>query len=121
MNDELRRPPITLHLEQADPAGDRLSVIVSGNTWSYRARLDAAKIPGGYSDTGGEKKAYFRVLRDVQLDHNGKQQIKDLISIFNGLALRVLIVDEAAAPPADSSVARFLEELRAMPQLHFKS
>ncbi len=114
----------TMHVQPQSETN--LSVLFEGSTWSFRSRMDANGINGGYfkeegaDDTTESKGTYYRFLRDVDVsDEAGAARIKDAIgdAVFKHLAMRVVIDGE---PEADSDVSAFIESLREISCLHFK-
>jgi hypothetical protein len=98
--------------------GDNVSVLISGNTWSYRSKLDALGVAGAYHEGATEKdKTYFRVMKNLHA-MSDKGRLLDLLgkACFKNLALRV-VVDKQ--PEAGSAAAALIAELEEMPQLHF--
>ena len=70
-------------------------------------------ISGGRAEGG----SYIRFVKNVDITSvEGRQQILALIDIFNRQAIRVVIDPEAEE---DSDVAKFFEDLRDQPCLHF--
>lgn len=106
---------VTLNLE-AD--GDHISVLISGNTWAYRSRLDALGVPGAYHEgASGEKdKTYYRVLKNLHVNADKEKIFSLLQTCFKNLALRVVVDRE---PESGSAAAALIQELQEMPQLHF--
>ena len=113
---------ITLNF-QPSPDGEHVSLVLSGNTWAFRQRLDALSVSGTYhstSDEGDSAKTYFRVLRDLAAaDPDTKQKMADLLgkACFKGLALRSTVSGEE--PVRGTPAAIFLATLRENPQLHW--
>ena len=95
-----------------------LNILIAGNTWSFRGRLDALGIQGMYI-AEGDKQVYYRILKDIDLsDETSKKKITDMLgpACFNNLAIRV-VLDE---PPKESSlVEELVTELKALPNCHF--
>jgi hypothetical protein len=101
----------------------RISVLIVGNTYQYRQKLDAHSVLGGYHETEGASdgpKTYYRVLKDLDCgSQRDRERITDdlLTGVFSGLALRVVI--DGKEPDANTPAAEFLAALRDLPQLHF--
>ena len=98
--------------------GDNVSVLISGNTWAYRSKLDALGVAGAYHEGATEKeKTYFRVMKNLHAIGD-KGRLLDLLgrACFKNLALRV-VVDKQ--PESGSAAAALIGELEEMPQLHF--
>ena len=107
---------LTLNVEPTTEQS--VSVVVSGNSFSYRDRLDALGVPGGYHTDAGGAKQYFRVLKDVDVcDEEKKRMIFKMIGsdALCNLAMRLNVASE---PPLHTAVSEFLLELRALPCLH---
>lgn len=106
---------VTLNLE-AD--GDHVSVLISGNTWAFRSRLDALGVAGAYHEGASDKdKRYYRVLKNLHAITD-KGKLLDLLgtACFKNMALRVVVDKE---PESGSAAAALIGELQEMPQLHF--
>ena len=106
---------VVLNLQLETP--EQLSVVITGKTWSFRSRLDAYGVAGGYSNE--ENRKYFRVLKSLDVSEaaqqeRGLQMIGD--SVFNNLAMRVVLNEK---PEPDTHVAAFVEKLKELPSLHF--
>ena len=79
---------------QIQPVSDEVAAFLwCGQTWSFRAALDAAEIRGAYyeASTEGENPAagrqYYRTIQVDLSGENGQKKIKDIISeIFHNLA-----------------------------------
>ena len=96
----------------------QISVVITGNTWSFRSRLDAFGVNGGYIGDDVSRK-YFRVLRNVDVSDDAQAtRILSLIGegVFKNLALRVNV---DAKPKPDTHVEAFLTKLSECPSLHF--
>jgi len=53
---------VTLHLEALND--ETVNLLLAGNTWSYRARLDSLGVSGAYHEAdGGGEKTYYRVMK----------------------------------------------------------
>ena len=107
---------LTLNVE---PTTDQtVSVVVSGNSFSYRDRMDALGVPGAYQTDADGTKQYFRVLKDIDVaDEEQKSRIFKMLGneVFCNLAIRLSIASE---PPLHSVVSDFLSELCALPCVH---
>ena len=107
---------LTLNVEPTTEQS--VSVVVSGNSFSYRDRLDALGVPGGYHTDADGTKQYFRVLKDVDVrDEEKKGLIFKMIGsdVLCNLAMRLTVTSD---PPVRTAVSDFLSELRALPCLH---
>ena len=96
-----------------------------GEPASKRAHLGLENAPqddlerAGVSGARNENNGYYRFLKDIDVtDPDGKQRILAIVDILHKQACRC-VVDPA--PEAESAVANFLDELRAMDSLHFEA
>ena len=67
-------------------SGNELSVVITGNTWNFRTRLDTFGVSGGYTGEGQDRK-YFRVLKNVDVSSEEQtKRVQDMIddSVFKG-------------------------------------
>ena len=107
---------LTLNVE---PTTDHtISVVVSGNSFSYRERMDALAVPGGYHTGADGAKQYFRVLKDVNAsDEAERSTVFKMIgsSVLRNQAMRLAVASE---PPPHSAALDFISELRELPCLH---
>ena len=107
---------LTLNVE---PTTDRLiSVVVSGNSFSYRERMDALAVPGGYHTGSDGAKQYFRVLKDVNASEDAERSTVFKVigsSVFRNLAMRLAVASE---PPPHSAALDFISDLRDLACLH---
>lgn len=106
---------VTFHFEAE---GDAVNVLIAGNTWAFRSRLDAHGVPGAYHADGSEARTYYRVMKGLSPTAD-KQKVLDMLggAVFKGLALRAVV--NGAEPDADSAAGVLLAELRDIPQLHW--
>ena len=105
---------VTLHLEALDD--EMFTVLIAGNTWNFRSRLDAIGVAGAYHEGSGNEKTYFRVMKSVDAARD-RAKIFDLLDgCFKKLAVRVVVDKE---PAASSACGALFTELRELPQLHF--
>ena len=105
---------VKLHLQPEDE--NHLSILVLGQHWNYRARLDLHGVPGTYFGDEQNRK-YVRVLKSINVaDKLQQQRVFDMIGekVFNNLALRV-VLDSVA----EQNVAVFVDKLRELSSLHF--
>ena len=106
---------LTLNVE---PTTDKtISVVVSGNSFSYRERLDALGVPGGYHTEPDGSKQYFRILKDVDVTNEEQTTMvsKMLGDVLCNLAMRLIVTTE---PTQASPVLAYISELRCHPCLH---
>lgn len=97
-----------------------ISVVITGNTWAYRQRLDAFGVVGGYTDADDkDKRAYFRIWKSLDVSDESMQvRFLEMLdnAVFRNLAMRVT-VDSPAND--DTAVAEFITKLREQPSLYF--
>ena len=105
---------VTWHIEIH---GDtKMSLTIAGNIWPYKKRLDVEGVQRAFVEDGEGKRTYFRVLSNLELPQN-KDRVMRLIKLFKNLAMRVYVSPEPSR--AGSEVSTLMEELRAVPCLHF--
>ena len=106
---------VTLQIE----SDDKMSFVVHGATWSFRARFDAAGIPGYRSEEEDGETKYYRVLQSVNSE-SADDRDKALRMLGDGV-----LCDTAMSVTIDgqlkpgTSVARFVQTLRKRAHLHF--
>ena len=97
---------------------DKMTVVIEGNTYAFRRRLDAHNVGAGFYEEEGARR-YVRVLRSLDVSvGEERQRVLDMCgeNVFMNLAMRVLV----KPPPQEGyAVAAFVERLRAVPSLHF--
>ena len=98
-----------------------ISVVITGNTWAFRARLDTFGVSGGYQSgtDDSERRTYFRVMKSLDVSDEAQQdRVKQLVgeAVFKNLAMRVKLDKK---PEADTPVDAFVSELKKIPCLHF--
>jgi hypothetical protein len=99
-----------------------LSLIITGQTWPFRGRLDAFGVAGGYYGDDADKengaRKYFRVWKDIDVSADDQRQrfLAMLSDVFKNIAMRVSL---DRPPPPDSHAAAFVEHLREQPTLFF--
>jgi len=111
---------ITLHIQPETQ--DVLSLLVAGNSWNFRSRLDAHGVSGAYFNEDGneEKRVYYRLMKDVNASEAvQKERVLHLLGdrVLNNLAVRVVLDKEVED---DTHVKAFVDELRELPNCHFK-
>ena len=125
---------LPLHVFEAQPVqGKRITVlnlqlrseseidlVITGQTWPFRARLDAFGIAGGYTEEeGGGARHYYRVWKQIDVAGEGATRFMDMLAmVFKNRALRVTL---DAAPVPDTHVAAFIDKLSEVPSLFFAS
>ena len=98
-----------------DVDGDNISAVVTGNTYPFRALLDAAEIGGDYAPADDDgRKDYFRVFPSEPVDHCSISAT--LAAVFKGST--ILCAVRGAVEP-DSPAANLLDELRGQTHLEF--
>jgi len=110
---------IVLYIQPESP--ETISILVSGNTWNFRSRLDSHGVAGAYfaEDGNEEKRKYYRVMKHINVsDASQRQRVLQMIGeqVFKNLAIRVVL---ESVPEQDTGVAAFAEKLREIPSLHF--
>ena len=111
------RKIVTLQIQPQ--SGCVMDILINGNTYNFRNRLDACGAMGGYYETD-EKRIYFRALRGINVEDEIQQQrvLKILgEDVFNNLAVRILVDGEGLEDERNTS---FIEKLKALPQCDFK-
>ena len=95
-----------------------ISLIITGHTWPFRARLDAFGIAGGYTEAeGGETRRYCRVWKQIDVADDGASRFMEMLStVFQNAVLRVTM---DTSPKPDTHVAAFIDKLRGTPSLFF--
>ena len=101
-------------------AEEKVSFVITGNTWNFRQRLDAFGVALGYTGENEQRK-YFRVLTSLDMtNEEHRKRVIDMLgdAVFKNLAMRAT-VDKM--PDEGSDTADFIEELKELPSLHFKA
>ena len=139
---------LPLHVFEAQPVKGRkiltlnvqveddhvVSLILSGQTWPWRQRLDEFGIRGVYvhqeencndndedvDDTENVQRRYYRVLKNVAVDDAEQERrvFSLLENVFNNVVMRVQMDDNAATNP-NTAVGQFIEKLRQKPNMIF--
>eukprot|EP00973_Karenia_brevis_P082439 11426604-Karenia_brevis.AAC.1 len=134
----LREPCTTLPLhvfEAQPPVGKRivnmrlqivsdatLSLILTGNTWPFRGRLEDFGIDGGFFVVEGAnvngRPEYVRIWDDINVGVDDEQQkfFAMLSGVFSNVVMRVSVDRH---PSAGTQVAAFIERLSQRPALFF--
>ena len=110
----------TVHIRP--DTSDSFNILIAGNSWNYRTRLDAHGVSGAYFDQDGsdEKRLYYRVMKDINVSEAGqKERVLQLLGdrVLNNLAVRVVLDKEVEN---ETHVKAFIDELRELPNCHFK-
>ena len=107
---------VRLHLQPE--SADTMSILVIGQTWNFRTRLDSHGVVGAwYGDD--ENRKYVRILKSIDVSEEVQQQnVLNMLgdAVFKNLAVRVVVDSE---PKAGSDVAMFIARLRKINSLHF--
>ena len=93
----------------------KVSAVISGNTWPFRASLDAAGIGGDYgpADADGHRE-YYRVLTPQDIESFDLADTFD--TLFSG---SVVLCSLRATPPAESAGAAYVRSLKEHSHLSF--
>ena len=108
---------VTLHLQIESPTS--LSALWSGNTWQFRQRLDEAGVKGAYVESEGEqeKRAYFRIMKNLDASEGLEKLHNVLKNVFRNMAMKALIEGELEE---DTDCAKFISKLKKdATNLHF--
>ncbi len=102
------------------PQGDdTIALVLSGNLWTYRDRLDAIGAIGSwqYDGESDESRTYCHTLQ-VNLHTGEMDRVWNMLgdSVFKGLAIRVIVQADLVT---NMNVHAFVSDMRARPQLHF--
>ena len=99
---------------------NKVSFLITGNTWSFRQRLDAFGVALGYTGEDQARK-YYRLLQSQDMTNDEhRKRVLDMLAdgVFKNLCMR-LTVDKQ--PDEGSDTADFLEELKELSSLHWKA
>ena len=91
----------------------------SGNTWQFRQRLDKAGVKGAYVESEGEqeKRAYFRIMKNLDASEGLEKLHNVLKNVFRNMAMKALIEGELEE---DTDCAEFISALKkGATNLHF--
>ena len=109
---------VTMNLQIEDE--NTISIVIGGNTWAFRSRLDTFGISGGYQPSAtDDRRTYYRVLKNVDLEDDTQQErIFSIIgdAVFKNLAMKVAVDKD---PEPDTNVGNFVSKMREIPCLHF--
>ena len=111
---------ITVHIQP--DTSDSFNILIAGNSWNYRTRLDAHGVSGAYFNEDGsdDKRLYYRVMKDINVSEAGqKERALQLLDdrVLNNLAVRVVLDKEVEN---ETQVKTFIDELRELPNCHFQ-
>ena len=110
---------MTIEIDEGSP-DTTLSVVWTGATFPFKDRLSEHGVPGGrIEQEDGEKGAYFRVLKDldVSVEENQDKVVTVVRDCFDELVMQVKIAGDV---PKDSDTESFLDKLKEdCPNLHF--
>ena len=106
-----------LHLQISNDS--EVDLVITGQTWPFRARLDAFGIASGYKqEENGEARRYYRVWRQIDVAGGGASRFMEMLgTVFKNVALRVTL---DAQPVPDTHVAAFIDKMRQVPSLFFE-
>ena len=90
-----------LHLQPV--SATTLNILIAGNTWAFRSKLDVHCVPGMYVSEG-DKQVYYRVIKDLDISESGnKDRVLQMLGerVFMNLAGERLLkrVSQVIPPP----------------------
>ena len=92
----------------------KVSLLIAGNTYNFRARLDEFEVPQGkLAGEEGASVEYFRVLSNIDLG-NDEQRLRALnmfATVFSNLAMRLVVPQEC---DSQSLASGFISDLRKL-------
>ena len=95
----------------------KVSLLIAGNTYNFRTRLDEYDVPQGKIAGEGESVEYFRVLSNIDLDNDEQRRraINMFQTVFSNLAMR-LVVPQAQPQECKSrsGASAFISDLRSL-------
>ena len=102
---------------------DSISVVITGDTWPYRQRLDNIGVSGGYFSEEDDKanRKYYRIWKNIDVsDDEQTEKFMNMLDqdVFNKLCMRVTLDIQ---PMPDTAVQKFIEKLKEQPFLFFTS
>ena len=98
-----------------------MSILVTGDTWNFRSRLDAHGVAGAYYGTDDNRK-YIRLLKSINVADKAQQdRVLDMVGdmVFKNLAIRVIL--DSQPDDDEGAVSAFVQRMREVPSLHFTS
>ena len=100
-----------------DIEDNAVSAVISGNTWPFRAALDAAGIGGDYgpADEDGHRE-YYRVMPSQAMDEFDLAATLD--NLFKGT---MIVCSVRETPAAESAGAEYVKSLKEQSHLYFPS
>ena len=106
---------VQMHIQPE--SADTVSVLMMGNIWNFRSRLESHGVPGAYYG-GDEDRKYTRLMKSIDVsDEAQRQRVFDMTRhVFKNLAIKVVL---DSTPEDESEVAEFVDELRQITSLHF--
>ena len=94
-----------------------------GNTLNFRTALDKAGVQGvvveedNVEALNAHTSKHYHILTSLDVGIYKKKVQNIIKEVFHNLVMKVIVECD---PVEDSSVAEFIEELRKVPNLHFK-
>ena len=112
---------VVVHMQPE--TSELMSILVMGNTWNFRSRLDSHGVAGAYfsENDAEEDRKYFRILKSVDVsDKTQQDRVLEMFGdrVFKHLAIRVVLDTK---PDENSDVETCVERLRDIPSLHFST
>ena len=91
----------------------KVSLLIAGNTYNFRTRLDEYDVPQGKIAGEGESVEYFRVLSNIDLDNDEQRRraINMFQTVFSNLAMRLVVPQECKSR---SGASAFISDLRSL-------
>ena len=84
--------PLRVQLYILPESDSRVSVLWSGNTYTFFKALDAANVRGVYFDKENEgKPTYYRYLKDVDVQSEPDMITSIIKDVFHNLAMKVVV------------------------------
>ena len=107
---------VTLNLQFTGE--DSVDLVITGNTWPFKDRMDEFGIRGGWQADGqSDKRQYYRVRQGISADEAHADEFVDMIQkVFRHLALHVVIDGNVSE---GTPAAAFVTRLKSVPNLFF--